>query len=134
MSEVLSAQDIDDLREAVSDIFPDRADIYRRAEAETEGQPGGDEWGGYTPTHPGDLGGNPDLEQVPVLYGVRSAVELQRLAAQGVNIDQAFTFPGGTEIRQTDQIHVRGEVYEVTAVGGGGAWEVTLPVGGRRIS
>lgn len=133
MSGVLSTEDIAELRTAVSELFPDRADIFRRAPAEPGGAPGGDQWGGYVPSHPGEpVTGAADLRDVPVLYGTRSAAELARLAATGVDFEQTFTFPGGTDIRQTDQIHVNGEIWEVASVGGGGAWEVTIPVGARR--
>lgn len=122
MSEVLSADDIAELRSAVSELFPDRASIYHRTAGGT------DEWGGDAPDYPAA----PDLDDVPVLFGTRTAAELARLASTDIEIDQTFTFPGGTDIRQTDRFVVNGDTWEVSAVGGGGAWEVTIPVGATR--
>lgn len=122
MSEVLSADDITELRTAVSELFPDRADIFHRSAGGT------DEWGGDAPSYPGVA----DITGVPILFGTRSAAELARLASTDIEIDQTFTFPGGTDIRQTDRFTVNGETWEVSAVGGGGAWEVTIPVGATR--
>lgn len=122
MSEVLSPTDITELRSAVSALFPDRASIFHR----TAG--GSDTYGGDVPSYPGVA----DVLNVPILYGTRTAAELVRVASQDVVIDQVFTFPGGTDIRQTDRFVVNGETWEVVNVGGGGAWEVTKTVGAKR--
>lgn len=125
MSSVLSAQDISDLRAAVSELFPDRAAIHRRTE-------GTSEYGGEDSSY------NEVQDDVPVLFGVRSQRDLTQLLSgvEATNVDQLFTFPGGTDIRSDDRIVTSTpevQTYEVVSVGGGGSWEVTLPVAARRV-
>jgi hypothetical protein len=131
MSSVLSAADILDLRAAVSELFPDRAAIHRRTEASSE-------YGGDSSPYAVVAG----LGNVPVLFGLRSQRQLSELAlgaaqVNASNVDQFFTFPGGTDIRGSDRIVTAApdaKTYEVVSVGGGGSWEVTLPVAARRVS
>lgn len=125
MSSVLSAEDISGLRTAVSELFPDRAAIQRRTGASSA-------YGGDSPTFATAAG----LGAVPVLFGLRSAAEVARLGVGVTDADQIFTFPGGTDIRQSDRIVTAApdsHTYEVLSVGGGGSWEVTLPVAAKRV-
>lgn len=125
MSDVLSAEEVTDLRDEVSALFPDRAAIHRRTEAQSE-------FGGEASTYSPAEG----LESVPVLFGVRRGAEIFRMSVEDAQIDQLFTFPGGLDIRQTDRIVVEAPhagTYEVLSVGGGGSWEITIPVAARRL-
>jgi len=123
MSSVLTEQDILELRLTVEEIFPDTATILRRTEVTSE-------YGGDTSTY------LPVVEGARVLFGIRSARELEQLNVAEAEIDQLFTFVGGVDIRQSDQIQTDApdsSLYEVLSVGGGGSWEVIIPVAARKV-
>lgn len=115
---VLTPTDVEELRQEVRDILPDVATIHRLTSDDSE-------WGGETDTYSVVL-------TAPVLVMQQSGTETRKAGAIVTDVGVTFLFPGGTILRQSDQITVDsmpGRKWEVTSIGGGGSWEIALSVG-----